>query len=66
MKAHTQKADTRTQARLAPLGKELDAIHFANTVYWKSKEHTREATAEHHRRQERLEEIRGEIAQLNR
>ncbi len=60
------KANPKTKARFAALSQELEAIHSANTIYWKSKQHTREATAEHHRRQEQLEEIRSEMAELNR
>ena len=58
--------DATTAARIAALSKELDAIYDADTVYWMGREHTREATAEYQRRQERLEEIRSELARLKR
>jgi hypothetical protein len=44
------------------LSKEIDAIHHANAAYWKTSDHTREAIAEYHQRQERLEEIRWYMA----
>ena len=42
---------TATEARIEELSKVIDAIHHANIVYWRSKDRTREAIAEYHRRQ---------------
>ena len=40
-------------AKLASLRKEVEAIHFANELYWAQKEHSQVAVAEYERRQER-------------
>jgi hypothetical protein len=58
--------DTTTRARIAALSKELEAIYVADTVYWRQDDHTRDDRAQYHRRQERLEEIRNELAELTR
>ena len=58
------ETDTPTKARITALSKELEAIYVADTAYWRQADHTREARAEYHQRQERLEEIRNELAQL--
>ena len=51
--------------RLAALTEEIDAIHFANSLFWKHKEtRTRGATAAYQSRKERLDQIRGELARL--
>jgi hypothetical protein len=42
----------------------MDAIHSANGLYWGTREATLEAKADYQRRQDRLEEIRRELAQL--
>jgi hypothetical protein len=53
------------KARIAVLTAEMDAIHSANTLYWKQGEAaTHEARAEYRRRLDRLTEIRTELAQL--
>jgi hypothetical protein len=49
--------ETARKARSALLSEEADGIHFANQLYWKRKDHSLEASAEHEHRQERLEEI---------
>jgi hypothetical protein len=56
----------KTGARIAALRKEMDAIHFANNIYWQrlEGEPTQIARAEYQRRLDRLEEIRGELAKL--
>ncbi len=55
----------RTMARIAALNEEMDAIHFANNLYWKRGPlQTLAAKAEYQFRNERLEEIRAECAQL--
>jgi hypothetical protein len=46
------------KARIAVLKEEMESIHFANKQYWQQKNHSREARAEHYRRQDRLEELR--------
>ena len=57
--------DTRTTARIAALSEEMDAIHFANTLYWKRGPlQTLAAKTEYQFRNERLESIRAELAQL--
>ncbi len=52
------------KARIATLHEEIDAIHFANKLYWEQEAPTREARAEYQRRQDRLQEIRSELAEL--
>lgn len=54
--------------RRAVLQAEMDAIHHANRLYWEQPAETRttEAIAEYHRRLERLEEIRRELANMER
>jgi hypothetical protein len=43
----------------------MDTIHRANIVYWReNREHSRDAKAEHQRRQDQLEEVRAELAQV--
>jgi hypothetical protein len=44
---------------------EMDAIHYANSLFWKQgNDPTRAARAEYQERQERLEQIREQLAQL--
>jgi hypothetical protein len=52
--------------RRAILQAEMDAIHHANRVYWEQPAETRTAEdiAAYHRRLERLEEIRRELADM--
>jgi hypothetical protein len=48
--------------KVAALGEQLDAIHFANMLYWKNgATSSREARAEYQFRQDRVEEIRKEF-----
>jgi hypothetical protein len=57
--------DSTRTARIAALKEEIHSIHAANALYWKQGENqTRAARAEYQRRQDRLEEIRSELAQL--
>lgn len=52
-------------AQLVALREEIDAIHFANSLFWRHKEaRTRAALAEYQSRQERLAHIRRELARL--
>ena len=46
----------------AALREEIDSIHFANKRYWKDRVPSREARAEHQRREDRLQEIRRELS----
>lgn len=52
------------QARIAVLQEEIDFVHFANELYWRQVNSCVAAKAEHYRRQDRLEEIRRELAEL--
>jgi hypothetical protein len=59
------EADGKIQQRLAALHEEMDELHAANSLYWqKGKDATRVERAEQEFRQERLEKIRTEIAEL--
>ncbi len=42
----------------------MEAIHSANKQYWGSKVRTHQADMEHQLRQERLEQLRNEMDQL--
>ena len=47
------------------LHEEMDAIHYANNLYWKhSGPTTHELKADYESRNQRLEEIRAELAKL--
>lgn len=53
------------EAKIAALEEEMESIHAADTLYWQQDPNqTREARAEYQRRQERLKEIRRELANL--
>jgi len=48
--------------RLAALTEEINAIHFADKLYWRQGDlHSKDAMAEYERRQNRLAEIREEM-----
>jgi len=50
---------------MAVLSEEMDSIHYANRLFWEQKKApSPEASAEHYRRQDRLEEIRSELTGL--
>jgi hypothetical protein len=49
---------------MAVLSEEMDSIHYANRLFWEQKAHSREASVEYYRRQDRLEEIRSELTGL--
>jgi hypothetical protein len=54
------------QARMAVLSEEIDSIHYANRLFWeKKKAHGRRAKVGYYLRQDRLEEIRSELAELS-
>jgi hypothetical protein len=54
------------KARIAALNDEMDSIHYTNLLYWQHKHPTKEARAEYNFRNERLENIRTELAELRR
>jgi hypothetical protein len=54
--------DTK-KARIAALHEEIELIHQANELYWRDADPSDEAKANHYRRQDRLEEIRSELAE---
>jgi hypothetical protein len=57
--------DAKIKARIASLRKEVDEIHRANRLYWEQGEsQTLAAKAEYDSRNERLEQIRAELARL--
>jgi hypothetical protein len=56
--------DAKAKARIASLNEEMDAIHFANKLYWQYKNPTLAAKAEYLFRTERLDAIRAELDQL--
>ena len=43
------------KAEMAVLSEEMDSIHYANRLFWEQKAHSREASVEYYRRQDRLE-----------
>jgi hypothetical protein len=55
-------AETMRKARIADLQEELDFIHYANELYWRQANPSDAAKADYYRRQDRLEEIRNELA----
>jgi hypothetical protein len=61
-----QKMDSEAtkNARIAALQEEISFIHYANELYWRQTNHTHAAKAEYFRRQDRLEEVRSELAKL--
>jgi len=52
------------EARIAALQEEIDVIHRANELYWRQANPSYAVKADHYRRQDRLEEIRSELAEL--
>jgi hypothetical protein len=46
------------------LQKEIDGIHRNNELHWRQANPSYAAKADHYRRQDRLEEIRSELAEL--
>ena len=56
---------TRT-ANATVLNEEIHLIHYANRLFWEETDvHNREARIGYYRRQDRLEEIRSELAALS-
>lgn len=57
--------DARVKARIAALYEEMHTIYFADRRYWeRGQAATPDERAEYQRRQDRLEEIRKELALL--
>jgi hypothetical protein len=57
--------DAGANKRIAALSEEMHAIYFADRRYWEQGQTvTHEERAEYQRRQDRLEEIRKELAHL--
>jgi hypothetical protein len=52
------------KARIATLQEEIDFIHYANELYWRQTNPSNAAKADYFRRQDRLQEIRSELAKL--
>ena len=56
--------DAKAKTRIAFLNEEMDAIHYANSLYWKQNSPTPAAKAEYQFRNERLDKVRAELAEL--
>jgi hypothetical protein len=56
--------DSARQAALAALQEQMDAIHYANKLYWDQLGHSREADMAYYEREERLGQLRKEIDEL--
>jgi len=52
------------KARITVLQEEIHCIHYANELYWRQSNPSDAAKAEYYRRQDRLDEIRSELDQL--
>jgi hypothetical protein len=50
--------------RIAVLHEEIEIIHHANDRYWRQANPSNAAKPEYYRRQDRLEEIRSDLAEL--
>ena len=57
-------AGATKEARIAALKEETAVIHHANELYWRQGNPSDAAKADYYRRQDRLEEIRSELARL--
>jgi hypothetical protein len=57
-------AEETRKARVAALQAEIDFIHYANELYWRQANPSSAAKADYFRRQNRLQEIRSELAKL--
>jgi hypothetical protein len=53
-----------SRARIEIVNEEIHAIHFANELYWGQKKCSPAAKVAYYRRQDRLEELRSELASL--
>ncbi len=54
----------KRKERIAALHQEIHLLHCANELYWRQAKPSDAAKAEYYRRQDRLEEIRSELAEL--
>jgi hypothetical protein len=52
------------KAGIAVLQQEIEFIHYANELYWREANSSHAARADYYRRQDRLEEIRSGLAEL--
>lgn len=50
--------------RIAALHEEIEIIHHANERYWRQADPSSAARADYYRRQDRLEEVRSKLAEL--
>lgn len=57
-------SEAKRKARIALLQKEIEFVHHANELYWRQANPSNEAKAGYYRRQDRLDEIRSELAEL--
>jgi hypothetical protein len=60
----TMDREAAGKARIAVLQKEIEFIHYANELYWRQTRPSVAAKAEYYQRQDRLLEIRSELAEL--
>jgi hypothetical protein len=59
------ETDVEKQKKIAAMNKEIDDIHFVNSLFWQRGEaSTSEERAEYQRRLARLDELRREVAKL--
>jgi hypothetical protein len=56
--------EATSKTRIAVLSEEIVAIHYANERYWRQANPSDTTKADYYRRQDRLEEIRSELAEL--
>ena len=56
--------EAKWKARIAALQGEIEFIHHANRQYWRQANPSKAAKSDYHRRQDRLGEIRSELAEL--
>jgi hypothetical protein len=61
----TMDSEATRKARIAVLHQEIELIHHANRLYWRQVNPGDAAKAGYYRRQERLEELRSELAELH-
>lgn len=61
-KDRTLAEESEEGARIVALLEEANAIHFANQLYWKLKDHSPEASVEYQYREERLAKITRSLA----
>jgi hypothetical protein len=63
---NTGMSDAKTNLRIAALNEEMDTLHYANSLYWRQGQyHNSDAKALYQFRQDRLDQIRSELAQLD-